>query len=375
MQALENFLADLQSRLAIVSDPQKIEAMRFSPLLEEHELAQAAYALLAQRYGLKPFQPQLLALPSGAVPLLRKGFFPWGALPYPKQHAELGTLLVQLEDGKMQTIAHQMARFQEATLDHHKKPLYSLFQQEGAISRLSLEEANTKFFEAIRLTPSPTLQFVDHALGMLVKRSETATLLCAGCGCKSGMGVYLSYDAGIVNFGPQMLPLGDCGGFGLAGSAQKVHLQDEADHFSLSYRCRLASPNMRKTGFCNLQDSGYSGLWIEAEIEGDINGISLRTHFAGFSPLNRVVFSFFGKGEACFIAGSHKLNPRSLDRYQGPAQPLTFVGKEGKIRIDALEGRGGMEVIPLAGDDSFWGADFLAAYTLATPSIAFSINL
>jgi len=364
-----------RSELESLNDPHKIEELRFSPFIEDNELNQAIYALLTQRYRLKPYRLQFFPLASGAIPLFRKGFFPWEALPYPLQHAQLGILLLQLEDREMHKLAHDMALFQEATLDHQKKPIYALMQQEGAASHFALEEANRNFFEAIRLTPANISHFVDHTLGMISKRTETASLLCIGSGCKSGMGAFLSQDAGVLNFGPQVLPLDDCAGFGLAGRAQKIFIQDTSNYFSLLLQSRLAFPSQRSTQFFNLQDSGYSGLWVESEISGDLNNISISVHFDGFRPLSRIAFSFFGKGEACLIAGSHKLNPRSLDRYQGPAQPLSFVGKKGRVCIEAMEGVAGMQVIPLAGDASYWGADFLVAYTLDTPTITFFLKV
>lgn len=363
---------EIQSLLESTKDPKKVEALRFSSLIEDNELAQATYALYVKQLSLKPYKPKFFLLPCGAVALFHKGFFPWEGLPYPQQHAELGTLLAQLEDEEMNTLVQGMKRFQEATLDHYKKPVLSLFQQEGRATSEVLFEANRVFFDTLHFTPSNSLHFADSTLCMISKRSETATVICAGSGCKSGMGVFLSQDAGVVNFGPQLLPLGCCSAFGLAGRAQKAHLHEEKECFSLSYRCRLASPSERS--IFNLQDSGYSGFWMHADVKGNLQEISLHSHFEGFSPLNKIVFSFFGKAEACFVAGSHKLTPKSLDRYTGPAQTLSFSGKLGGVSIEATEGASKMEIIPLAGDESFWGADFLAVYTLADPTIAFSLK-
>jgi len=374
MQPLETFLAELQSQLKTSSDPQKIQDLRYSPLLKEHELLQVTYALLAKRHGMAPFKPQLFPLRSGAIPLFRQGCYPWSALPYPKEHAQLGSLLVQLEDLEMHKIAEQMSRFQEATLDHNKKPIYSLFQQEKGISSLCLNEANTEFFNEIGLIPSDHFRFSDHELCMISRRTDTMTLICMGSGCKSGMGALLYHNAGIINYGPQLLPIGESAGFGLAGRAQNGQLNEEADHFSMSYLCRLAAPSLRKTGFSHLQDSGYSSLWMRAEVKEEANGISIRCHFETLHSLNKIVFSFFGKGEAASVAGSHKLSPRSLDRYQGPPQPLVFLDGVRGVRIDVIDGISAMEVIPLAGDDSFWGADFLVAYTLNAPTIAFALS-
>ena len=371
---LDNLLVELQSQLENGVDPKQIEEWRHSPFLEENELAQVAYALIAERNGLKPLKLQLSPLESGAVPLFRRGFFPWGALPYPKEHAQLGALLVQLEDPEAKKIATQMARFQDATLAHDQKPIYSLFAQENAAMRRPLEEANAAFFEALALTPSHTLRFADHDLGLVSWKSPTATVMCTGSGCKSGLGTFLQSDAGILNFGPQLLPLGNCEGFGLAGRAQKMNLGVSEENFSLSYTCRIGAPHSRETGYGHLKDSSYSAMWIEAEIEGSINRLSFRGRIETFQPIDKVLFTFFGKGSACLVSGTHKLKPASLDRYVGPPEPLIFSGTDSGVYLGALPTAARMEVIPLAGGENFWGADFLVAYTLSSPEVAFTLK-
>jgi hypothetical protein len=311
-------------------------------------------------------------LECGACALYPKSFFPWQGLPYPKEHAELGSLFMQSEDEAMHKRARQMASFQEATLDHQKRPFSSLLQQEGSSSFEELKAANVTFFEAVGITPSDHLQFSESTLCMVSRRSNDASLYCLGSGCKSGIGAFLFHDAGIINFGPQLLPIGNCSGFGLAGRAQKSHLKSDPDEFFLSFLCRLAAPSSRKVNA--LEDSGYSGLWTETKVRGNLKQMSLQSHFEGVRPINQIVYSFFGKGEACVIAGSHKLHTRSLDRYCGPPQRVNFIGKRGGIAIAALEGLASMEVIPLASDESFWGADFLAAYTLGLPTVSFSLS-
>lgn len=365
--------AQLQKHIERIDNPRELDGLRSSPLLAENEILQATFALAAKRFQLPPYPVKLTPLSSGVVPLFPKSFFPWGALPYPRYHAELGSLLAHLSEEGMDKIVHEMAKFQEATLDHHQKPLASLFQQEGALAYHVLEKANRAFFETVDRTSSGNFEFMEYTLGMVAKRSQTATLVCVASGCKSGMGVFLSHDAGIVNYGPQLLPVGECSGFGLSGKGQNIHLQENSPHFSLSYLCRLGGPSSRPTGFLDLQDSSYSGLWMDVDIEGDLNGISLRCHMEGGGD-KKFLFSFFGKGETCLVARSHKLKPRSLDRYQGPPQSINFLGEKGGVRIEGLEGAESMEIIPLAGDESFWGADFLVAYTLTAPLITFGLK-
>ncbi len=360
MLSLESFLHELSQAVQQGASASQIEHWGRSPLLIEHELLQATYAVVAMRAGFAAPKPHLEALPGGGVPLFGRGFFPWKALPYPKEHAQLGVCLAEL--GEVQT-ALRMARFQEATLDHAKRPAYALFTQEGFLCQTALDCANATFFEKIGYTPSDALRFSDRELGMVSWRTPTSTVICLGSGCKSGLGLFLNQDAGIINWGPQTTPAGICEGFGLAGRAQKVQLDATEQHFALSFQCRLASPAARETGFSHIRDVGYSAAWMEASIEGDNEEIACRIHFETLHSEKKPLFVLFGKGSSCFVARSHQLKPRSLDRYGGPSQPVHLMGHLGNVCVMA-DDMAHMEIIPLAGDESFWGADFLIAYTL-----------
>ncbi len=295
--------------------------------------------------------------------LLEKEFFPWGGLPYPFEHAKLGRELItkgNIED------AQKMATFQQATLDHKLKPILSLFRQDRGYSQAELEEANSSFFEAAGIAMNPTYQYVDPTLGIVARRDAEHAMICLGSGCKSGMGAYFAGDSAVLNFGPQLTPLGDCSGFGLAGRAQNV----KAEETFLSYQCRLAAPHNRDTGFPWLEDSGYAGAWIESACNIESDQMKVECQLEGFRPHTDFLFTFFVKAEACLVAGSHKLNPRSLDRYQGP--PQTVVCND--VLITPEQGFHSMKVLPLAGDESYWSADFMIALTLSNHKFLCSIG-
>ncbi len=362
-------LEDLEN----LTDSHLIESLRFSPEIEDNELNQAMYALLLKRHQLKPYKPQLTPLPSGAIPLLSKSFFPWGALPYPQAHAQLGSLLCQLEDAQMRQIASEMVSFQQATLDHNKEPIFSLLQQEGIDVYSRLKAQNVAFFEAVSQTPADALKFADSTLAMIAQRSAKRTVVGIGSGCKSGMGTFLSEDCGVINFGPQVSSIGDCSGFGLAGRAQNVSLEN-GDSFSLSFRTRMAAAGRRQTHFYQMQDSGFSGFWITSQLSGDLNNLAVKCKLEGIFPFEQVLFSFFGKGDTCVVANSHQLKAQSLDRYKGPAKNLNFFGQNGEVRLEADGGVSEMQIIPLAHDSNFWGADFLVCYSLASDSFGFQLS-
>ncbi len=298
-----------------------------------------------------------------AIPLFENEFFPWGGLPYPCEHAKLGVDLLHKGDREA---AEKMAAFQQATLDHRNKPIYSLFQQEEGCRFAELEEASRAFFEELGAGLEMPYQYVDPELGCVFHRAEEQTVLCLASGCKSGMGVFLVGGGGVLNFGPQLRPLGECAGFGLAGRGRNIRITAN----SLSYQCRLAAPHGRDTGIPWLKDSGYSAAWVESACAVERDRLSVSCEIEGCRPLSDFLFTCFIKADACYVAGSHKLNPRSLDRYQGPPQLLKIEG----INIIPEGGFSAMEVVPLAGDESFWGADFMLSLTLLNKTFQFTIN-
>ncbi|MCH9609849.1 MAG: hypothetical protein S4CHLAM45_02120 [Chlamydiales bacterium] len=298
---------------------------------------------------------------SGAVYFFGRSFFPWGALPYPLEHARLGRVLHKL--GKTQ-IAKKMASWQKATLDHAEAPIYSLFLQEKGCTRDQLNVANLEFFKEVGLPNHIYNPFVNQSLGFVNFRKENATILCTGTGCKSGMGVITSGDAGIINFGPQLPPIWECSGFGLAGRATNTSYRWEGDGFELSYHTRLSSPSHRDTGFKSLQDSGFSAVWMNVRQKLYGNSLETACTFEGTGLEKELRFSIFGKGEACLVDKLQRLTPKSLDRFEGPALPFELLGEKGRVEVVAREGFGKMEIIPLAADESYWGADFLISFKI-----------
>ena len=342
------------------SDAAELSELRSSPLWQEHELA---HALLNCCRGL-PLPPIELTS-QGACFLYGKGGYPWGALPYPCEHAELAKLLFMHGEEEK---ARKMAAWQGNTLDHQGRPLSFFLQQEGAPPE-PLLRAVEALIEATGGIPLAT-KVADHDLGLLGLRSENATAMVCATGCKSGMGCFLHGDAGIVNYGPQRLPLGESTAFGLAGKPIRQEIMETPKGFCMTFQTALAAPSPRSFDLPFLQDSGYSGLWIEATHHLGLNEAFFTAELEGFVDPREVAIVFFGVGESALVARHHKLNPGSLDRYIGPAKPVTF----GSVTLESLGETAQMEVIPLAGDGHFFGANFLVAFTLASPQLAFSFK-
>lgn len=327
-----------------------------SLLVQDQILVQALKALSQKRNGSAPNVSLPPTSASGAVPLYPDGFFPWKSLPYPQEHARLGGCLAEL--GELGA-AERLARFQRALCDHAGKPIPSLFCQEGKVRWEELEENTARFFDLVGM-PKLTPPFIDEELGLVREGNEGVSALITASGCMTGLGAFLSRSAGVLTYGPQLSTVGNCSGFGIAGRPSDWSLNQ--NEMCARYKNRLATPLRRETGIDFLQDAGFSGLWVD--VEQKIGETFLQTRASIFgpgdqSPLN---WTLFGKANTCIVAGSHRLSANSLDRYHGPIQSCVMEMPDGAVVITS-QSEGMMEVIPLAGDNSFWGANFLIAYS------------
>ncbi len=158
----DSLLHHIRGSLQRASSQEDVEEIEQSPLLEEHELIHAAYVLLSKRIGRERPLPQFSQHPSGALTFFEKGIFPWGSLPYPREHAELGCILSEMDQEECHEIVHKMAQFQLATLDHQKRPIHTLFHQEKGCRYEELEKAVDLFFLQTRIEISSDHRFVDE---------------------------------------------------------------------------------------------------------------------------------------------------------------------------------------------------------------------
>lgn len=337
---------------------------------EDELLAAYIQALLSKKK--KSTAPlSLTLLESGAFPLLSRGGFSWKGLPYPALHAELACLLIEND----RETAKRMARWQKIfATDHLNSPIRFLFAPDRGFSSENLENWHQKL---LSIFPEKILQdqAVDEELGLAIRKTENSTLVVASSGCKSGCGCFLANDCGIINYGPQKPPLGDCESFGLAGRSSFFSSKSLTDLLVVSSKTHCAAPHSRETGFAWLKDSSYSGQWLVSDAELKKDSALLSFEMVGSRARNPWIFSFFGKGPLCTVQKTHRLHPCSLDRYLGPAQLVTFEGAKGKVVLENLKGSKKMEVIPLAGNDAFWGADFLVAFTPNETSLQFSVTV
>lgn len=113
--------------------------------------------------------------------------------------------------------------------------------------------------------------------------------------------------------------------------------------------------------------AAYPEVWLK--MQATEMGFGLQ--FVGLKPEFPISLALYVKGKSCEV-GNQILYPKSLRRFSGEAQEVSFE-KKGFVTTDQPRR---VQVIPLAGDQSFWGAEFLLSYPIdpLNPQISFCIS-
>lgn len=358
-------------------------------------------------------------LESGAGLIDLHEYCPWQSLPYTPHHFEFGIFLCLLalitKRPDLQEIVLQLAHWQLNTLDAKAKPLPGLFVREhesnglqhlilsyllfrsaailkgetpfaavAEAARKGMQEYQgqtekmhpiwpliEKWLEQYQVLPSVPLalseQIYDASTALVGYRSPAQHVICTLHGEHTGLGALRFGDVEIVNYGPQYLPLGECHGFGIEGNALSDHgmrrstIEWRPHFFSLKGCTRLVD----QPSTSPFEMGKFRGIWLEVMQEFKKPHFYLKTNFLGLDGWEAVVFSFFVKADKCKLSSQQLLLPRTLERYEGEVQTLTFETQQSVLELRSLSFKGSMQVIPLAGGNNFWGADFLIAYALS----------
>lgn len=359
-------------------------------------------------------------LESGAALIDLHEYCPWLALPYVPYHFEFGifvsllALLTKKED--LKAIALRIAKWQINTLDIKAAPLQGLFVRENegkkfpqlclsylffrcasilnkelpfsAIAEktmISIQEYSIlkreeidplwvlieKWLDQYQVPSSKRLELseniYDPSTALVGYRSTAQHCICTLHGVQTGLGSLKYEDIEIISYGPQYLPLGECQGFGIEGNAlsdqgmRRSMIEWRKGSFTLKGCTRLVDQPSSSLN----ESAKFRGIWLEVTQEFAKPHFYLKTSFLGMDGWDSVAFSFFVKANSCKIQ-SQILRPQMLEKYQGEAKVITLEGTDHFLDIRPLSLKGTMQVIPLAGGDNFWGADFLIAYFMTS---------
>lgn len=360
-------------------------------------------------------------LESGAILLNFHEYSPWQSLPYHPFIFEFGiflsllSLLTKRED--LKGVVKQLTTWQLNMLDGTGEPFKGLFtrEEEGShlenlcssyllfksaaivcednffatISAILLKKIEKDYVESqevisplwvviekwldqFKIPSEESLNLpeniYDPSTALIGNRSVSHHAMCTLHGEHTGLGSFRQGDVEILNYGPQHLPLSECQGFGIEGNILSDHgmrrsiMESKRSSFMLKGCVRLVdTPRFSSAGM-----EAFRGIWLEVVQEYKRPHLYLKTHFLGLDGWDKVAFSFFVKANQCHVSSKKTLYPKTLERYVGKVETLRFESAESSVELRDLSCEGEMHVIPLAGGESFWGADFLVAYLLSS---------
>lgn len=160
----------------------------------------------------------------------------------------------------------------------------------------------------------------------------------------------------IVAMAPQQLPLGVMENFGIfrksangAGEfADIVHIEEQ-----LSGWLKLCNYGTA------LPEPGTEWLHVDLKTKNDYLTLTI-------NPKNErsdLYFAFFVKAKEAKVEGRPALKPRSLERIQGQVKEIFFKDADEFLSLRLLN-PGDIQVIPLAGGNHFFSANFLVAFPI-----------
>jgi len=392
------------------------------PLWEEFQLATAMIAINKHLVGIDYNNIEPVQLSSGAAPMEYGGHWLWANIPMVRYHAELGALWALLgkvsRNESLLLAAERLAVWQLNVLDSDFYPFGNLFTQEpeGGMNDSVLHMSYLLFHTVAVLCKNPKMEYVarqqlrhlhnegsklstypfmlsgwldqmapestpvftelhnivcDAGVGLMGKRTANFSVITTFSGGNTGLGTLRFHDIGIANYGPQLVPLGECEAFGIEKRcSQKNDILKNFSHeitddgFIASGKARLAL-GVNKPTVATFRNNRFSGKWMHCRQQVRERTLYIEASMLGLHKHDEVAFTFYGKAETCSIENQKRMLPKTLDSYKGVSQSVTLDSNAATLTIIPSDTVGEMQVIPLAGEKAFWGADFLIAYFLS----------
>lgn len=363
--------------------------------------------------------PSPMLYENGMAPLFSSSIWPWAATPQQTFNAELGVLWSILgsicQNDKLSSAACRLSQWHLNTLNHYFHPFSGLLIPEDDFSLPQLLTVNYLLFHATacfeqnaqmeyvaqrqlehlenalvnsetrihplyilleekiaRLAEIPSVvkmelpsAIEDKQISLVGIRSPQHSVVCVAAGGNTGLGSFYFHDTQIVSWGPHHYPLDDCSGFGVLtsiSSENKIQVLENLN-FRQHAKVRLTDKPFLNDSQVIFRMGKMSEIWIDVEQIFHNQKLDINTSWSSLEALKDVSFTFFVKAKFCIVNGVTLL-PKTLDRYTGKVGPVILEGDLGNLEIICDKNSGSLQVIPLAGQDNFWGADFLLAYSL-----------
>lgn len=335
-------------------------------LIKIHEIGKALYLLIS--FKCCPYKSydalDINFTKKRTVCLFARANFIWGALPYPAEQAELGSLLLQLSiyNSKYKEIALDMLDFQQASLTHKCEVFSSLFVQSISRNFDDINRASHIFLSKMNVSYLEDYFFIDEEIGFMMLRNKESSAYITGSGCKSSLGAFLFKDVGIVALGPHQGVPESGEEFGISGKAHYFQFFQNEKSTNIAFSSSLSSISKRNTNFQFLKDSSFSFSKVNICAEISLLKYFIDIEFVNCSKENSF-FSLFCKAHTCSIFKGPCLRAYSLDSYKGPVNDVILRGLNGEsIIIELFGGSKNLQIFSLPGDNTFWGANFLMLF-------------
>lgn len=394
------------------------EEMVFDGLIEGFQ-AELLYSKLTAHILNIPFETEveIIQKEDGICPIYLHDHFKLLKMPRIEQQAEMGILMVilgkSIHQPKLIHQAHKIALWHTQNMDFEYVPFrgfltnhsrsdftnlilsqallfqavssaiedqeiafyakkhfsYLLQSQQHLLKELSFDllllyNLIENFFE-VSLTPVEkplTEEIKSKNLPLVGLRKSEVSSIFSLVGNNTSMGSFRYHDLEIAALGPQINSLGDGNTFGAIGGQNLV--QDyESNITPDSYFLKgcIGLPNLN-SNLNFLQSWQHSLSWLQIDISYQKEVLSI-----GLQPLKvpkDTYFVFYLISNQCLIKGEKKTLYHSLEQFHGNACSVSFLSKNNILNIDPSFDQSDMKIIPLQGQQSFWGANYLIAYHL-----------
>lgn len=172
-------------------------------------------------------------------------------------------------------------------------------------------------------------------------------------GSNSGLFSFHKKQVALVNAGPQVGSFDDSSQFGITRTFSKIRPFQEITWEKSAYHCQLK-------GWTQLS---AIPVWLHMDARIQAGQLSMELSIQEKTLQDPVHFVLFLKCDKLVLGGKHHLETGTLERYDGRSLTLELQSGQEKMVIHP-DLASTMQVIPLAGGDHFWGAQFLVALSI-----------
>lgn len=202
---------------------------------------------------------------------------------------------------------------------------------------------------------SPFQPFSEEiTVGLIKYATPEISFIAQVSGWNSGLFSFHKKHVAILNAGPQMGAYDDLTKFGIKRTWGVKHRAfQDITWEKTAYHCHLKGWTR-----CSA-----TPIWLEIDAKVQASQVTLHLKLQEKPLPEEATLLLFLQAEKLVLGGKHHLEPAALERYEGKSLPIELQG-DGEKMVIQPEGIFSMKVIPLAGGDHFWGAQFLVALTL-----------